>query len=207
MYSITVKIDGVESRRRSAGLLHMVIGFFLIAKGADLYRYLEYKNFLPVIPVLLVASFSIFYGFLRKKLDPLAVNNQRLRLVQAVTFFALGLMLANVGRPVDYIGVFLFVLLSLMLLFSERRVFQETAIELGEAGIRIPGNYRDHLLGWSELTSVVVREDFLTIFHKKEKYLQYKVMQDLSTLELAKMNAFCKERIEEENAPMAEREK
>jgi len=42
-----------------------------------------------------------------------------------------------------------------------------------------------------------VREDFITIFHIREKYLQYQVMQDLSTLEVAKMNAFCRDKIEQ----------
>jgi hypothetical protein len=43
----------------------------------------------------------------------------------------------------------------------------------------------------------VVREDFITLFHVERKYLQYQVLQDLSTLEVAKMNAFCKEKLAE----------
>ena len=74
-----------------------------------------------------------------------------------------------------------------------------------ESGIRIPGNYKDYLVKWDELTEVVVREDFLTFFHIKKKYLQYQVMQDLSTLEVAKLNAFCREQIER-NASMANKE-
>jgi hypothetical protein len=42
----------------------------------------------------------------------------------------------------------------------------------------------------------VVREDFITVFNNNKKYLQYQVMQDLSTLEVAKMNAYCKEKVE-----------
>jgi hypothetical protein len=47
---------------------------------------------------------------------------------------------------------------------------------------------------------VIIREDFLTLFHVKKKYLQYQVMQDLSTLEVAKINAFCREQIEKAEA-------
>jgi hypothetical protein len=64
----------------------------------------------------------------------------------------------------------------------------------------IPGNYKDHLVSWEELTEVIIREDFLTLFHVKKKYLQYQVMQDLSTLEVAKINAFCREQIEKAEA-------
>ena len=48
------------------------------------------------------------------------------------------------------------------------------------------------------LVEVLVREDFITLFHAGKKYLQYQVLQDLSTLELAKMNAFCRENVKGE---------
>src|SRR5215213_5112413 len=192
MYNITVRIEGIESRRRSAGLLHVVIGFFMIINASNYYRFTGYKNFLPVIPVLLIASFSLFYGLFRRKLDWNAQYNYWIRLIQVVTFTALGILLTRVGRSIDYIGVFVFTVLTIVLLFSERRIFQETVITLDDDGVRIPGYYRDHFVQWQELTDVVVREDFITLFHVKQKYLQYQVKQDLSTLELAKMNAFCR---------------
>lgn len=200
MYSITVKIEGIESRRRSAGLLHVVIGFFMIVNAATYYRFTGYKDFLPVIPILLVASVSVFYGVFRRKLDWNARYNYWLRLVQVVSFAILGILLTTVGRTIDYMGVFVFTVLSIILLFSERRIFQETVITLEDEGISIPGYYRDHLVDWNELSEVVIREDFVTIFHIKQKYLQYQVKQDLSTLEVAKMNAFCREKIEKSEA-------
>lgn len=196
MYSVVVKIDGIESRRRGAGLLHMVIGFYMLVKAVDYYRYVRYENLWPAIPVLLVASFSLFYGFFRTKLDRSAQYNYWLRLIQVVVFTFLGFLFIGVGRSIDYFGVFVFALLSIILLFSERRIFQETAIYFENEGVRIPGYYRDHLIDWNNLSSVVVREDFITLFHVQEKYLQYQVKQDLSTLEVAKLNAFCKEQIE-----------
>lgn len=197
MYSVTVKIEEIERRRRSAGLLHVVTGFFLIAKGADYYRFLRYESFLPVLPVFIVAFTSLAYGFFRKKIDLLAKYNFWLRLVQLLTFVVLGIALLNMGgRTIDYAGVFVFAFLCLVLLFSERRIFQQTTIFFDENGIKIPGYYKDHLVKWQDVTQVVVREDFLTIFHVKNKYLQYQVVQDLSTLEVAKLNAFCREQIE-----------
>ena len=196
MYSVLVKIEGIESRRRSAGLLHIVIGFFLLIKAVDYYRYTGFSNFIPVIPALLVASISLFYGLFRRKLDVRAEYNYWIRLAQVVAFTFLGFAMTGVGRTVDYLGVFVFALLSIILLFSERRIFQETNMVIEQQGIRIPGYYRDHLVSWAELTEVVVREDFITLFHIRQKYLQFQVLQDLSTLEIAKMNAFCREQLE-----------
>jgi len=198
MYSILVKIEGVESRRRSAGLLHIVIGFFMIFNASNYYRFAHYKNIWAVGLVLLVASISLFYGFFRKKMDLSAHYNYWLRLVQVISFTFLGFLMIGTGRSSDYIGVFVFAVLSIVLMFSEKKIFQETTIYIMEEGIKIPGYYHDHLLKWEELAEVVVREDFLTIFNHKQKYLQFQVLQDLSTLEVAKMNAFCKEKVEGE---------
>lgn len=200
MYSITVKIDGIEKRRRSAGLLHIVIGFFLIVNASNYYRAVNYKSFWPVAIFLLVASFSLFYGFFRRKIDLSAQYNYWIRLLQLISFTALGFLLMSSERTVDYFGVFAFGLLCIVLVFSERKIFQETTIFLDDKGITVPGYYRDHLVKWGSLTDVVIREDFVTLFHVKRKYLQFQVMQDLSTLEVAKMNAFCREKIEKETA-------
>lgn len=200
MYSIAVKIEGIESRRRSAGILHVVIGFFMIFNSANYYRFTNYKNIWGVAFILVVASISLFYGFFRKKMDLSARYNYWLRLIQAVSFTVLGFLMTGTGRTSDYIGVFVFALLCVVLMFSEKRIFQETTIYFKEDGIKIPGYYKDYLVKWQEVSEVIVREDFLTIFNTGKKYLQYQVMQDLSTLEVAKMNAFCREKVEGERS-------
>lgn len=197
MYSIAVKIDGIESRR-SAGLLHVLVGFFLIFHVSNYYRVTHYQHFWTVAFILLIASFSLFYGFFRKKIDLSAQYNYWLRLVQLICFTLLGILLTQTERPVHYLSVFVFALLCIILLFSERKIFHETIIYVDEAGIKIPGYYRDHLVKWEDLSEVIVREDFITLFHIKQKYLQFQVMQNLSTLEVAKMNAFCREKVEGE---------
>jgi len=198
MYTIAVKIDGIESRRRSAGLLHVLIGFFMIFHASNYYHITNYKNFWPVAFVLLVASFSLFYGFFRRKIDLLAKYNFRLRLVQFICFVFLGILMINAGTSSAYLSVFIFALLCFILLFSERRIFKEADLTLDENGVSVPGYYKDTLVKWEELSEVIVREDFVTLFHIKEKYIQFQVTQDLSTLEVAKMNAFCKEKIQQQ---------
>jgi len=196
MYSIAVKIEGIESRRRSASILHIVIGFFMIFNAANYYRFMNYKNIFPVAFILLAASISLFYGFFRRKMDLSAHYNYNLRLMQVVSLTVLGFLMISKGRSLDYIGVFVFAVLCIILMFSERKIFHDTTVYLTEDGIKIPGYYRDHLVKWNEVSEVVVREDFITVFNNNKKYLQYQVMQDLSTLEVAKMNAYCKEKVE-----------
>lgn len=195
MYSIAIKIEGIESRRRNAGILHIATGFFMIFNASNYYRFTNYKNVFPIALILLIASVSLFYGFFRRKMDISAHYNYWLRLVQVISFTALGFLMLDTGRSGDYIGVFVFAALCIVLMFSEKRIFNETSVYFTDEGIKIPGYYRDHTVKWEEISEVIVREDFLTIFNVNKKYLQYHVMQDLSTLEVAKMNAFCREKI------------
>lgn len=194
MYTIAVKIDGIENRRRSAGLLHILIGFFMIFHASNYYHITDYKNFWPVAFTLLVASFSLFYGFFRRKIDLSAKYNFLLRLIQLACFLFLGVLMVNAGSN-NYLAVFIFAFLCLVLLFSEKKIFKEFDLVVDENGVTVPGYYKDTLIKWEDLSEVVVREDFVTLFHIRQKYIQFQVAQDLSTLEVAKMNAFCKEKI------------
>ena len=198
MFSILVKIDGFLSRRRNAALLHVVLGFFLILKVFDWYSYSAYSNLLPMMPILIVAGLSLYYGFFRRKFDPSGKQNLLLRLVQATTFFVFAFVMLRVGHPVDYYGLFIWTVLTLILMLTERRIFDDTVVYLDENGVRIPGFFKDHIVAWEKLENVVVRHDFVTFFHRNNKYLQFQVMQTLSELEVAKMNAFCKEKLERE---------
>jgi hypothetical protein len=203
MFTVAVKIEGLERRRRSVGLIHVIIGFFLMIKSLDLYRYLGESSVTPIAPFAAVAIVSLVYGMFRKRLDITAKHNAGIRLLQTIAFFSFGVLMYRLGKTVDCVGLFIWAFLTLILFFSEKKVFQDTLITFAEEGIKIPGSYKEHLVEWEVLESVTVRHDFITLFHRGKKYLQYQVMQDLSELEVVKMNAFCKEQIE---ASMVNRE-
>jgi hypothetical protein len=196
MYTVAVKIEGLEKRRRSTGLIHVIMGFFLFIKSLDLYKYLDEKSVTPILPFVIVAIVSLVYGFFRRRLDPFAKHNPGLRLLQVVAFASFAVVMFRIDRTIDVIGLSIWACLSSVLFFSEKRVFQETVLTFTKEGIRIPGSYKEHLVEWGILESVTIRHDFITLFHQGKKYLQYQVMQDLSELEVVKMNAFCKEQIE-----------
>jgi len=195
MYSILIKIDGIEKSKQSVTLLHIVIGFFLITKAADYYRLTDYKNFLPVFPVYIVAVVSLVYGFARKRVDYTAKYNITVRLFQGVTFGILGILMIRQGSSVGSISSFLWAGLCLLLLFSERKIFNDTNLLITKEGLVIPGYYTDSEVSWEKLSDIIVREDYVTIFYKNNKYQQYQVMQSLSTLEVAQINGFCKEQL------------
>ena len=200
MYNVLIKIDGIEKRKRSAALLHVIIGFILITKAADYYRIINYKSFIPVFPIYIVAVFSLLYGFIRKRIDFTAKYNMQVRLLQGITFLVLGILVIGQGRSIDYISSFLWAALCLLLLFSERRIYSDTNMLIDTGGITIPGYYTNHIIPWDKLSDVIVRQDYITLFHQNNKYLQYQVLQSLSDLEIAQIAGFCKEQLEKTEA-------
>ena len=197
MYHVAIKIEEMIRRRKSAKLMHLFIGFFLLTKAIDYYKRLQFENLLPALPAFLVAGVSIAYFFLRKTFDPLHRYHYWLRLLQVLACVYLVAALWRTGTAFDTIGISVLAIVSLILYFTERNIFEETNLSFTNDGVQIPGYLKNHLVPWTDLTEVVVREDFITLFHVERKYLQYQVLQDLSTLEVAKMNAFCKEKLAE----------
>lgn len=201
MYTVAVKIEGLDRRRRSTGLVHAIVGFFLLMKAFDLYHYLESRSLVPTLPFLAVGAVSLFYAFFRNRVDVEAKQNSGLRLLQCIAFFSFGVLMYRAGKSLDYISLFLWGMLTLFLFFSEKRVFKETLLRFSESGVLIPGSYREYLVEWPTLENVTVRHDFITLFHRGKKYLQYQVLQDLSELEVVKLNAFCQEQLDKQSGP------
>lgn len=204
MYTVAVKIEGLDRRRRTTGYMHIIVGFFLLLKTFDLNNLLLEKATAKLLPFLSVAGLSLFYGFFRSRVDTTAKYNGPLRGLQFVTFVLFGMVMMQAGKRFDSVVLFVWALVVFLLIFSEKKLFTDTSLKITEAGIRISGTYKEHLVEWAALEDVTVRHDFITLFHRNKKYLQYQVMQNLSELEVVKMNAFCRERIE--NTPNGRRE-
>lgn len=200
MYTVAVKIEGMDRRRRTTSLMHAVVGFFLLIKSFDLYHYAVEKSLLKVLPFLVVAGASLFYAFFRTRIDLAARYNNPLRLLQFTTFLSFCIVMLKAGKQFDAVILLVWAFVTFLLIFSEKKIFADTALKFTDEGIRVPGSYKEHVVEWSVLESVTVRHDFITLFHRGKKYLQYQVVQDLSELEVVKLNAFCKEKIENSRA-------
>lgn len=197
MYSVVIKVEGLEKRKRSAALMHILLGFFLIVKSTDYIR-LTQNDFSHILPSLAIALFAIIYGLFRKRIDPDGRYNHLIRMTEFAAYAVLAFLLYNVKESFHYLSCLIMAAIALLLLLSERRIYKDHELQITEKGVVIPGDYKLHTVPWNVLSDVLIRHDFITVFHKDEKYLQYQVMQTLSELEVAKMNGFCRERIEDE---------
>lgn len=175
--------------------MHIVAGFFLVANAGTYHQALAYQKFYLVLPIYIIALFSLAYGFLRKRVDPAARYNHWVRLLQCLVFAVLVIFMINLGETVKAIGLFLWVIITGLLVFTERRVFQQPALQLQDNGILVPGYFKDHLLPWPVLEDLVLRPDYITLFRRDKKFVQLELRQPLPPAEINTINTYSKQQI------------
>jgi hypothetical protein len=197
MYSITIKTEGIERRRKSIGILHIIAGFFLLLNAGEYSRQMNYQTFWPVLPFYFTALVSLGYGVFRKRLDPAARFNHWVRMLQVLVFISLAVLMMNKTTEFRILSLFLWAAVCMMLLFSERKAFHHSSLFFGKDQISIPGHFSDKIVLWEEVEEVVLRPDYVTICFPENKYSQYEVLNEVSQPELEKINSFCREKIKE----------
>lgn len=196
MFDIPVKVDGIEKRRRSVGLFHILAGLFLSANASLLYKHLDYKGFWMLLPIYVAAAISVVYGLFRKKLDVANKYNQLLRVVQLLIFLVLATFELKSGSDTRSISLLLWAGISLALLLTERMLFNCPSIKLSTKGISAPGSISMRKIDWSDLESVVVRQDYITFnYNKKNEYLQFEIAEFLTGTEIERVNLFCNQQV------------
>lgn len=192
MINIPVKIPGLDRRRRSVGLLHMVAGFFLVANADRVYKLNGQNGYLTLLPLVLLAVISLLYGFFRKRWDPASKFNFGLRLLQAGVFLGYALALVLSGNSDRSFGLGLWVIIALMLAFSERVALQEQQVVFSARGFGFPAGYRQKQVAWPAVADVTLRPDFLTIHYKDNRFLQFELTQPLSPEKVNSLQDFCR---------------
>ncbi|TCZ73981.1 hypothetical protein [Flaviaesturariibacter aridisoli] len=194
-FHIPVRIESLEKRRRMTGVLHIVAGFYLLAATASWLLQRNLQGVAGALPFVLVGLAAIVYGIRRRKLDPAVRYNSALRGLEAV---AMGLLALTQEGIASY-GLYAWTALSVMLLFSEKVLFQPSVIELTEAGVGLPGSPKPPVLPWNELENIIIRADFLTLFRHDKKYVQLEVTQAPDPQQLAAADAFGKAQIRKQS--------
>ena len=188
MHRIAIKIDGIERRKKSTGLFHVIAGLFLIANSAEYYKQLNYQNFFAVLPMYLVATASLLYGLFRNRMDPHAEFNHWMRMLQFLVFSILGILMLKSKIEFRNMSLLIWAVVCILLLFTERKVFHDAYLSVGKSNITIPGYFSNKVIPWSVIDNVIVRQDYVTIYYPQNRYLQYEVMSQLNDLEIKNIN-------------------
>ena len=143
----------------------------------------------------MVAVMSIAYGFLFKKLDGKGKYNHVLRSLQWGSFLGLGIQFYSFDASWTTLSLFIWGAVGLLLMVSEKRLFDDPAIHLIDEGIKMPGLVKDQVIGWQLIEAVIARPDYFTISRHDKKYIQLEMGEYISASQLEQINSFSKQQI------------
>lgn len=195
MHKLAVKLHDIERRKRTTGVLHIAAGFYLFLQTVDYFSLQEYEHLFSLLPFFLTALLSVLYGILKKRHDRQARLNRWVRLAQVCAFTILAIDFVAFKQTLPVVLLFAWAIGCLLLMFTERKVFHDAEMLFNYDGIYIPGYFTNRRLFWNNLSDVVIRPDYITIFQNNDTFLQYEVLKKLNTAELDEIALYCHEQI------------
>lgn len=118
-----------------------------------------------------------------------------MRLLQTAGFLTKGILLLDTVGTLTVVSLFIWSAVTLMLFFSEKKVFKPTELGLSKEGISVPGFYTEHLIPWSLVNDLVVRPDYVTITRENLSYVQLELLADMDRKDLNRINEFAREQL------------
>lgn len=197
MLKLAVKLEKLEKRRKNTPILHYAAGFILLAKTLDYIHHYRFENVVTAIPFFIVAAASLLYGYRMKKWDANGRYNVWLRLVQTGFFIILGFLFLNIDGVIDEIIVFTYGAICAYLFVVEKKLFDDSFVELDKEGIKLPGDVNQTLLQWFKIKDVVARPDYITIFKDNNHFLQLELLHEETAEKLENINKYAKQRIQQ----------
>jgi len=196
-YSIPVRIESLEKRRRMVGTLHVIAGFYLLATSAAWVLQQNGAGIAGGLPFTAVALGALFYGFRRRKIDPQARYNGALRGLEAIGMALLALTQTGMAA----FALFAWAALLVMMYFTEKNLFAQSALQLTGEGILVPGSPQPQLLPWQELENAVFRSDYVTLFRTDKRYVQLEVTETLTAEFIRDAQSFALQQIRKQAIP------
>jgi hypothetical protein len=197
MYRVPIKIDGIERRKKSAGLLHVLAGLFLITSTTNYFKLSGYQNFFSVLPLYAIAAASLVYGLLRNKIDPKTTQNHRMRMLQFLSFAVLSILMFKAEMDSHGIMLLIWAGMCLLFLFTEKKVLHTSSLSFEEKAVTVPGYFSNKVLPWEAIENLIVRQDYITIYLAQNKYIQTEVLAELNEKEIRDLNDFCQQHLVE----------
>ncbi|HJU45700.1 MAG TPA: hypothetical protein VJ647_02900 [Chitinophagaceae bacterium] len=190
-WSVTVILDAFERRKNNSGLLHLFTGFLLILKTMDWVKKMPAdKQWLSFLFLGAGFLFVLFGLWGRRLTASFTTWSKRLFIIEMLCFLALSLLFLPNGKPVDFTFTVAWTLLCCFFYYSEKRTEKPAVVKLTEQGILIPGMFKGKLLPWSQVESIVLRTDYLTINKKTNKYYQFEVAEENGESFIAEFNRY-----------------
>ncbi len=186
-------IDPVfEKLKRSGGWLHFTAGLLILTHAVS---HAHERGLSPVyfwcqMIIALDIFILVFAG--RNILAALPKINMFFRIVEALFFLGIGIMMLVADKPVS--GIF-HICLSVAyswLFYCERNLPAKEMLSFHHTGLSIPGIPESKFLFWSHINQVKARYDSIHIETSSSKSIDFILRKSLDFEELEQIHEFCR---------------
>ncbi|MFN9710850.1 MAG: hypothetical protein ACK55K_05515 [Bacteroidota bacterium] len=206
MYQIPVISTAAIKQQKAAKYIHLCAAFLMMANAWGEFNSTANPRLTFVVIQIAISIKIIFYIYGGKKFFSKPIFSHRpLRILEVVVFAYSAHYfytqhhqhLISLLQAVTAIGLF-------YLFFSERKSFQKQFIQINEQGILLPAVDQMKPLLWSSIDNLRIRNDYISINTKENRFIQYENGTPFSETELDKMNAWCFQQIAATNNPTSQ---
>lgn len=193
LYSFRIVHEDMPRRRLQARSLHVMVSFFMLFYGLQ-YLMEPDINWLQLIALVPPSLLIMVLVMFKRRLFDDPGNNRIFRILE-MGFLLMGSM-HFLQRGADWTALLYVVLCAMvfLLLRMETRIFQHQYIDFFESGALLELPLRDRKLTWHEVSSVTLKNHYLT-FHRKEKgNVQFRVHDQDLPFSIADFMAFCEQK-------------
>lgn len=195
MYKLSVSRTGINKRKRTGQLLHVIAGLLLLLYIGSYYRGVGPSALVYFVPAVVVAVASIGYGLFLKKWDNRFRWNAAVRLGQVLSFSSVAVLVDVFAPIVVVVNLYLMAAICLYLLFIERQLHRYNYLLVSKGGMVLPRLLGAKKLHWPQVKNVVLRPDYVTVFLYNEKFVQVELSSNYSDRQLKEIEGFCREQI------------
>ncbi len=130
--------------------------------------------------------------FVLYKKDKLHKWNSVLRYSQSLLIGMAGVLLLMHAHWLNGVNGVLWGVVFAFLAKAEQCIFQPQQVVITETGIMYSNILCSTIVSWELIEKVVIRADYISIFKKNNRYLQFEITDDLSDVQLKEISELCK---------------
>jgi len=192
-YYVPIRYLPYEQQIKAARLLHLLVSFLMMSNAWTAFQ--QATPPLLFIVVQIALSILVFvFAISGKKLTPDRKRmNTVFRLMEIIGITYAAWHFLTVVNIFITGSLQIATLAGLIyLLMSERFIYNPVRITLNEKGIHLPGATKKIVLAWTSVENMRIRNDYISINTKDNRFLQYEINEVLSDEYLDEMNAWCR---------------
>lgn len=188
--SINIRNPAIEKRKQQIIPIHALLSLTVILCIPSIIVISANYMYGIIITSIIAILFFVIPLTLHKK-NKLYKWNTVIRYIEACIMAIIGVVLLLYTQWFNGISGTIWSIILTYLATIERSIFKPQQIFIHKLGITYSYVIKPITILWNTIENIVIRSDYISIFKKNNRYIQFEITDDLSDAELKEINELC----------------